>query len=182
MNEKTLSTKENEMIKPFTVEVGDEGTTEGEVVLPVTPTNEVKREAPIPRTVIKDGKEFIQPFTTIDTPKLKLYLLLKYYEDTDGEGGEQKRDFEFFEGTTQELYDKIREELIESDDSSVRLKLDAMKSRVYVDAPDVQISRKVSFYIFMKNMKVTGRIVDDTSFDIEDYKYDEENDENGEKE
>ena len=57
-----------------------------------------------------------------------------------------------------------------------------MKSRVYVDAPDVQISRKVSFYIFMKNMKVTGRVVDDTSFDIEDYKYDEENDENGEKE
>ena len=98
------------MIKPFTVNFGKDEKSES--ATQITPTNEVKKEAPKPTTVVRNGAEMVQPFTTIDTPTRKLYLLLKVYNDMDaGEGeAEQLRDFEFFTGTSQELYDKVRSE------------------------------------------------------------------------
>lgn len=161
-------------IKPFTVNITSGTDTK------ITPTAEVKREAPTPGTIIRDGVQMEQPFTTIDTPKSKIYLILKVYNDTDaGEGeSEQIRDFEFFTGTSQELYDKIREEILESDDSSVRQKIDVMKSMVLVNSNKITIGvalRKdnpCSMYRIMKNLREQGKVVDETSFDIDDYKYD----------
>ena len=93
--------KREEMIKPFTVNFGKDEKSES--ATQITPTNEVKKEAPKPTTVVRNGAEMVQPFTTIDTPTRKLYLLLKVYNDMDaGEGeAEQLRDFEFFTGTSQ---------------------------------------------------------------------------------
>ena len=174
MNENT-----KEMIKPFEVEL------EKEEKETVNQTEDVKREAPTPTTTFKNGVEMMQPFTTIDTPTKKLYLLLKVYNDFDaGEGdAEQPRDWEFFTGTSQELYDKVKEEIIESDDSSVRQKIDVMQSIILVNSTKVTIeiavnkNRPCSYYTIMKNLKEQGKVVDDTSFDIEDYKYDMDNEE-----
>lgn len=167
----------NEMIKPFTVEVTKEDENK-----PLTPTEEVTKQAPKPITVIKDGVEMIQPFTTIDTPVKKLYLILRVYNDMDaGEGElEQIKDFEFFTGTSQELYDKLKEEIIDSKDESVRQKLDIMDSIVMVDSSKITLSvvmskkKPCSVYKIMRNLKEQGKIVDDTSFDIEDYRYGDE--------
>lgn len=167
----------NEMIKPFTVEVTKEDENK-----PLTPTEEVTKQAPKPITVIKDGVEMIQPFTTIDTPVKKLYLILRVYNDMDaGEGElEQIKDFEFFTGTSQELYDKLKEEIIDSKDDSVRQKLDIMDSIVMVDSSKITLSvvmskkKPCSVYKIMRNLKEQGKIVDDTSFDIEDYRYGDE--------
>ena len=176
-----IENERKEMIKPFTVEIGKED--QDESVNQIRSTDEVKKEAPKPTTVIRNGEEMVQPFTTIDTPTRKLYLLLKVYNDVDaGEGeAEQLRDFEFFTGTSQELYDKIREEILESDDSSVRQKIDVMQSMILVDSNKITIgvamskTKPCSMYKIMKNLKDQGKIVDETSFDIEDYKYDSDN-------
>lgn len=169
--------KESEMIKPFTVNITQQSDSRD-----ITPTENIKREAPTPGTVIKDGEQMEQPFTTIDTPKSKIYLILKIYDDLNaGEGDdEQFRDFEFFTGTSQELYDKIKEEILESDDFEVRQKIDVMKSMVLVNSNKITIGvalRKdnpCSMYRIMKNLKEQGKIVDESSFDIDDYKYDME--------
>lgn len=166
-----------EMIKPFTVEVTKEDEDK-----PLSPTEEVAKQAPNPITVIKDGVEMIQPFTTIDTPVKKLYLILRVYNDMDaGEGElEQIKDFEFFTGTSQELYDKLKEEIIDSKDESVRQKLDIMDSIVMVDSSKITLSvvmskkKPCSIYKIMRNLKEQGKVVDDTSFDIEDYRYGDE--------
>lgn len=169
MNENT-----KDMIKPFEVELGKN---EKETI---NKTGDVKREAPTPTTTFKNGVEMVQPFTTIDTPVKKLYLLLKVYDDFDaGEGeSEQIRDWEFFSGTSQELYDKVKEEILESEDSSVRQKIDVMQSIILVNSTKVTIeiavskNRPCSYYTIMKNLKEQGKITDESSFDIEDYKYD----------
>lgn len=120
----------------------------------------------------RQREQMEQPFTTIDTPpRKKLYLILRYI--TDDEGGEDIRDFEFFKGTTQELYDKLRMELLEDKN------FDAMKSRVLVDAPNISISHKCSVFMFMKDTKDLKKIEDNTAFDIMDYYYDIENVEGG---
>ena len=81
------------------------------------------------------------------------------------------------------MYDKVREEILESDDSSVRQKIDVMKSMILVDSNKITIgvamskNKPCSMYKIMKNLKEQGRAVDDTSFDIEDYKYDTDNEE-----
>lgn len=110
-----------------------------------------------------------QPFTTVDTPpRKKLYLLLKFYDT--GSNMEMDRDFEYFRGTTQELYDHIKEELLYED----MRKLDVMKSRVLVDAPNIRISHKCSIFMFMKDTKDLKKITDDTGFDIMEYHSDNE--------
>ena len=174
-----MSTTPNEkerMIKPFTVNVthGEENSK------PITPTKDINKEAPKPGVVIKDGVQMEQPFTTIDTPKNKIYLILKVYNDADAVDGEGEtiRDFEFFTGTSQELYDKAREEILESDDISVRQKIDVMKSMILVDSSKITIGvalrndNPCSMYRIMKNLKEQGKVEDDSSFDIDDYKYD----------
>ena len=53
-----------------------------------------------------------------------------------------------------------------------------MKSLVFVDSPKIRISNKLNVYTFMKDMKFSDKIVDESSFDIQDYYYElEENDE-----
>ena len=107
-----------------------------------------------------------QPFTTKDTPpKKKLYLILKYLYNPD-ENKEFDRDFEYFRGTTQELYDHLKEEIL----LNIRA-FDLMKSRELVDAPNIRISHKCSVFMFMKDTKDLGKIEDDSNFNIMEYYY-----------
>lgn len=163
----------SEKIKPFTINLSTTEKTEKEIKN-LSSTAEVVKELPKPGVVYRDGKEMIQPFTTIDTPVEKLYLILKYYEDRENSDGEMVRDFEFFTGTSQTLYDHLKEEIIEQDEEGCRLALDVMKSRVLVDSPNIKISHKCTVFIFMKNIIERGKAVDDSSFDIMDYYYEEE--------
>ena len=127
-------------------------------------------------TVHKEEQpKLIKPFTRVETPSTKLYLVLKYYDEKDLDG-EEIRDFEFFEGTSQDLYDYLKAE-IEADSDT---QLDVMRSRILVDSPKISISHKCSVYMFMKDLRNRGVVMDDTSFDIEDYFYSFENEEKGE--
>lgn len=130
-------------IKPFTININNGGQ---------------KKEENKP-------KEMIKPFTIEEAPKVKLYLVLKYYS-ANSEYVEDYRDYEYFRGTTQEMYDHLKVELETSDE------FDAMKSRVLVDSPNITISHKCSVYMFMKDARDIGKVKDESSFDIADYYYD----------
>ncbi len=148
-----------EMIKPFT-----------------RPEENIEVNIEKKDTVHKEEQpKLIKPFTRVETPSTKLYLVLKYYDEKDLDG-EEIRDFEFFEGTSQDLYDYLKAE-IEADSDT---QLDVMRSRILVDSPKISISHKCSVYMFMKDLRNRGVVMDDTSFDIEDYFYSFENEEKGE--
>lgn len=126
----------------------------------------------------KSEEKLVKPFIIDSKQKTdgveKMYLVLLYFEPKN-ENTEQVRDFAFITGR-QIVYDTLREYLI----SDSELKLDAMKSRVLVDSPKVQISHPYSVFAFMRDMREKLLIKDDTSFDIYDYYYDyEENDDDG---
>ena len=123
----------------------------------------------------EEQPKLIKPFTRVETPSTKLYLVLKYYDEKDLDG-EEIRDFEFFEGTSQDLYDYLKAE-IEADSDT---QLDVMRSRILVDSPKISISHKCSAYMFMKDLRNRGVVLDNTSFDIEDYFYSFETEEKGE--
>lgn len=120
-------------------------------------------------------QKMIKPFVRAESPSEKLYLILKYYEETELDG-EEIRDFEFFTGTSQDLYDYLKSE-IEADTTT---QLDIMRSRILVDSPKISISHKCTVYMFMKDLRDRGTVVDDTNFDIEDYYYSLETEEKGE--
>lgn len=98
----------------------------------------------------------------------KLYLILIVYSRIDGE---DMHDFEFVTGR-QNVYDRIKELLTANERGE---EVDAMKSLIFVDSPKVQISKKLSLYRFMKDMKINDKVIDESSFDIQDYYYEEEN-------
>ena len=91
-----------------------------------------------------------------------------YFESKDGDS-ENVRDFAFVTGRSV-VYKMLRDYLTADSD----LQLDAMKSRILVDSPKVQISHPYSVFAFMRDMKEKLLVTDDTSFDIYDYYYDEE--------
>lgn len=101
----------------------------------------------------------------------KMYLILLVYTCQDSE---DVHDFQFIIGR-QATYDRLKELLQNSDNDE---QLDAMKSLVFVDSPKIQISKRLSVFSFMRDMKLNNKVIDDTSFDIHDYYYEmEDNDE-----
>lgn len=128
----------------------------------------------IPEEYKEQAREEIgltRPFEYEDqTPKTKLYLILKYYNSGD-DGAEDYKDFEFFTGTTQELYDHLKLEITTEDN------LDIMRSRVLVDSPKITIAHKFTIFAFMKNAYDNGKVKNNTSFDIMDYYYETDNEE-----
>jgi hypothetical protein len=144
------------LVKPFTVGV----------------TVEHKEENNEPEPEKKLEKPFIIHTELLEQPT-KLYLILKTY--IRGDGFENSRDWEFFTGTTQDLYDYLVEEIL---DDTPGISLDVMKSRVLVDSPNIKISHKCSIYTFMKDTLTTGKVVNTNgNFDIQDYYYQDEEDE-----
>ena len=97
-----------------------------------------------------------------DTEPEKLYLILIDGEEVDNEG-RRFRDWEIVEGR-QAAYDYIKN-ILESDYVSV----DVNESKIIVSSEKVKITDGISIYEFMKVMKENDKVIDYTSFDIEDY-------------
>lgn len=103
------------------------------------------------------------------------YLILLEGEYKDGDG-ENYRSFEFITGR-QAAYDYIKE-ILENmhDDSDFEYLLDVSKSKIISeppvitpDTPRITLSNMLTVYSFMKIMREKGKVVDDSSFDIESF-------------
>lgn len=101
---------------------------------------------------------------TYDTEPEKTYLILIDGEEKDEElGNKPFRDWEFKEGR-QKAYDYIKD-MLEGD----FVLIDVYKSKVIVGSEKIKITDGISIYEFMKVMKEKDKVVDYSSFDIEDY-------------
>ena len=98
---------------------------------------------------------------TYDTEPEKIYLIL--IDGIDKETDEKYRDWELVEGR-QEAYDYIKNML-----ESEYVLIDVYKSKIIVNSEKVKITDGLSIYEFMKMMKEKDKVIDYTSFDIEDY-------------
>lgn len=99
---------------------------------------------------------------TYDTEPDKTYLILIHGVENDNEG-RSYRDWEFKVGR-QAAYDYIKTML-----ENEYVIVDVEESKIIVSSENVKITDGVSIYAFMKNMKETDKVIDYTSFDIEDY-------------
>lgn len=101
-----------------------------------------------------------------------LVLLEGEYIDSDGEN---YKSYEIIKGR-QATYDFIKD-LLESQNTGIsEYIVDVSKSKIIVEppvitpeTPRITLSNMLSVYAFMKAMKEKGRIVDESSFDIEEY-------------
>lgn len=105
--------------------------------------------------------------------------LYKYLILLEGEykykDGENYKSFELITGR-QAAYDFIKDILENMHDSDYEYMLDVSKSRIISeppvitpDTPRITLSNMLTLYSFMKIMRQQNKIVDDSSFDIEDY-------------
>lgn len=92
----------------------------------------------------------------------KTYLILLDGVETDDESV-RFRDWEFKEGR-QAAYDYIKS-ILESD----YVQIDIIESRIIVSSEKVKVTDGISIYKFMKSMKEKDKVIDYSSFDIEDY-------------
>ena len=97
-----------------------------------------------------------------DTEPEKVYLIL--IDGIDKEDDTKPyRDWELVTGR-QAAYDYIKSML-----ENEYIIINVEESKIIVDSEKVKISDGVSIYAFMENMKENDKIIDYTSFDIEDY-------------
>ena len=102
------------------------------------------------------------------------YLILLEGEYRKGDG-ESYRSFEFVTGR-QAAYDYIKDILENMNDSDFEYVLDVSKSRIISeppvitkDTPRITLSNMLTLYSFMKAMKEKHKIIDESSFSVEDY-------------
>lgn len=127
---------------------------------------------------VQKRHENLQKMITIDETMVqtKEYLLLTEFVLSD-ENAENERNFEFITGTTADIYNHIKNMMFDENVAG----LDIMHSYVIVDSPKVSISKRITIYKFMKNAIVTGKVIDDSGFDIEEYYYDDPDEEEEEE-
>lgn len=97
-----------------------------------------------------------------DTEPEKTYLILIDGTERYNES-KPYRDWELVVGR-QKAYDYIKT-MLENEYIVVNVE----ESKIIVNSENVKITDGVSIYSFMKNMKDTDKIIDYSSFDIEDY-------------
>lgn len=105
---------------------------------------------------------------TYDEEPEKVYLILldgieTYSDDLHAEIEKDYRDWEIIEGR-QKAYDYIKNML-----ETEYVTINVMTSKIIVSSEKVKVTDGISIYEFMKTMKEKDKIVDYTSFDIEDY-------------
>lgn len=113
-----------------------------------------------------DKEKLQRPFTTKNTPQIKMYLILSEYSYIENPD-QIIHDWELFYGTTQDLYDHLK--LLITDEGA---NYDVMKSRLLVNGENTRLKNNASVYQFMSMQIERGNVIDDTNFDIEDYYYD----------
>ena len=92
----------------------------------------------------------------------KTYLILIDGEELDNEG-RRFRDWEIITGR-QATYDWIKNML-----ENEYVMIDVDKSKIIVSSEKVKVTDGISIYDFMKAMKQKDKVIDYTSFDIDDY-------------
>lgn len=100
----------------------------------------------------------------------KEYLLLLVFTADEYE---DEKIFEFITGTTTQVYNRVKQIMGKDNECC----LDIKKSSIIVDSPKVSISKRISIYKFMKNAIVTGKVIEDTGFDIDEFYYEDSEDE-----
>lgn len=147
----------NEKIKPFSMVITDDDirAVEGE-------------------EAVKERHEALQkPFIMDETMmKEKEYLVLMEFEFPE-EDRENERFFDFITGTTSTVYEYIKGIMYNDNESG----LDIMHSYVIVDSAKVTISKRITIYKFMKNAIVTGKVIDESGFNIDEYYYEDPDEE-----
>ena len=118
----------------------------------------------------------VKAITYIPEDDNKKYLILITGEEYSNENIEY-RSWEIIE-SRQMTYDWIKELLLNGDENNGFI-FDIMKSKVLVDSENVPLSKAISVYRFMTLMKTEDKVVDDSTFDIEDYAYELEEDKEG---
>ena len=118
----------------------------------------------------------VKAITYIPEDDNKKYLILITGEECSNENIEY-RSWEIIE-SRQMTYDWIKELLLNGDENNGFI-FDIMKSKVLVDSENVPLSKAISVYRFMILMKTEDKVVDDSTFDIEDYAYELEEDKEG---
>lgn len=97
-----------------------------------------------------------------DTEPEKTYLILLDGVDNDNTAN-PFRDWQMKEGR-QAAYDYIKE-MVENQ----YVNINVHTSRIIVSSEKVKITDSISIYKFMKTMKENDKVIDYSSFDIEDY-------------
>jgi hypothetical protein len=97
-----------------------------------------------------------------ETEPEKTYLILIEGEEISN-GGEPYRDWQIITGR-QDAYDYIKNYL-ESDFVSI----DVYKSKIIVSSEKVKVTDGITIYEFMKVMKEKEKVIDYSSFDIDEY-------------
>ena len=97
-----------------------------------------------------------------DTEPEKLYLILIEGTENDNEG-KDFRDWEIVEGR-QDAYDYIKNYL-----ESEFVSIDVYKSKIIVSSEKVKVTDGITIYEFMKVMKEKEKVIDYSSFDIDEY-------------
>lgn len=117
--------------------------------------------------VEKRHQELIKPFELDESMmQEKEYLLLLVFTADEYE---DEKTFEFITGTTSQAYNRIKQIMGKDNECC----LDIKKSSIIVDSPKVSISKRISIYKFMKNAIVTGKVIEDTGFDIDEFYYED---------
>ena len=97
-----------------------------------------------------------------DTEQEKVYLIL--IDGIEADNNETPfRDWQIKEGR-QAAYDYIKDMLM-----SDYLTIDVYESKIIVSSEKVKVTDGITIYEFMKAMKENDKVIDYTSFDIEDY-------------
>ena len=97
-----------------------------------------------------------------DTEPEKIYLILIDGVEVD-EYEKPFRDWQIKEGR-QAAYDYIKDIIM-----SEYVMVNVYESKIIVSSEKVKVTDGISIYEFMKSMKENDKIIDYTSFDIEDY-------------
>lgn len=170
--------EEKKLVKPFTVSInrGDtsgEKAQESEQTMPMD-TLAIVRAEEEKRKNQNEHVKLERPFTTKDTPEEKMYLILMQYS-ADNSSAEYERDWAFFRGTTQDLYDHLKTLISDPD-----IEFDVMKSRLLVNGEKSRLTNNVSVYAFMLGCQEKNKITEETPFDISEYYYELSDDEEAE--
>lgn len=124
---------------------------------------------------VKEPEVKIKPFTIDESMvKEKEYLLLLVFTKDEYE---DERTFEFITGTTADVYKFIKNQMANDNESC----LDIKKSFVIVDSPKVSISKRITVYKFMKNAIITGKVIEESGFNIDEFYYEDSDEENEEE-
>lgn len=152
-----MENNKNEKIKPFSMVITDDD------------IRAVEGEEAVKERHEKLQKPFIMDETMM---KEKEYLVLMEFEFPE-EDRENERFFDFITGTTATVYDYIKDIMYNDNEAG----LDIMHSYVLVDSPKVSISKRITIYKFMKNAIVTGKVIDESGFNIDEFYYEDPDEE-----